>query len=90
MTKKELIAHLAEESGVTKAAAEKVLDTLVGVVLQRARDGEKTTIHGFGVFERVDRAARRARNPRTGETTMLDPVSVLRFKPSKMTREHLN
>ena len=90
MTKKELIAQLAEEAGVTKAAAEKLLDSLVGVVLDRARAGEKTTIHGFGAFERVDRAARRASNPRTGDSMVLPAVSVLRFKPSKTTREHLN
>lgn len=90
MTKDELIAELASRSDVTKAAAAKVLDNLTGLVLERAHAGQETHIHRFGTFDRHDKPARKGRNPKTGESIPLDAVSVLRFKPSKSTRDELN
>lgn len=90
MTKEELIAQLADDANVTKAAAGRVLESLIDTVLDRAANGYETTIHKFGTFGRVDRKARKGRNPATNEAIDLPAVSVLRFRPSKTTRDHLN
>jgi DNA-binding protein HU-beta len=59
------------------AAVENVVDTIVRAV----HKGESVTITGFGVFEQRRRAARVARNPRTGETVKVKPTSVPAFRP---------
>jgi DNA-binding protein HU-beta len=59
------------------AAVENVVDTIVRAV----HKGDSVTITGFGVFEQRRRAARVARNPRTGETVKVKPTSVPAFRP---------
>src|SRR5581483_4023815 len=54
-----------------------VLDTITRAVAK----GERVAITGFGVFEKVDRAARTGRNPRTGETVKVKKTSVPKFRP---------
>ena len=81
MNKAELIDVLTEKLGTdrrqTTAAVEHVVDTIVRAVHR----GESVTITGFGVFEQRRRAARVARNPRTGETVKVKPTSVPAFRP---------
>lgn len=89
MTKEELVAHLASEAGITRAAAEKTLNAFTNLVLDRAAEGLDTPVHKFGTFSRKDRAARKGRNPQSGKQIDLPAVSVLAFKPSKTTRDHL-
>lgn len=89
MTKKELVAELADRAGLTKAAAEDALNKLTEIILDRAQAGLDTQIHGFGIFSRKDRPARKGRNPSTGQAMDLPATSVLGFKPSKTTRDLL-
>lgn len=80
MNKAELIDAVAEKVGDKKtatAAVEAVLETVQGAVAR----GEKVAVTGFGVFERVDRPARTARNPATGEQVQLEETSVPKFRP---------
>jgi DNA-binding protein HU-beta len=79
--KKDIIDELVETVGMDRrqatAAVENVLDTIVRAV----RKGDTVTITGFGVFEQRRRAARVARNPRTGQTVKVKPTSVPVFRP---------
>ena len=81
MNKAELIDAVAEKVGDKKtatAAVEAVLETVQGAVAR----GEKVAVTGFGVFERVDRPARTARNPATGENVDVAATRVIKFKPA--------
>lgn len=86
MNKAQLIDALAERLGDKKVAAAAVAG-LVDVVIQAVAAGDKVTITGFGVFEKRARAARVARNPRTGEAVALAPTEVPAFRPGTLFRE---
>src|SRR6516162_5824245 len=73
----ELTAKLQTDRRQATAAVENVVDTIVRAV----HKGDSVTITGFGVFEQRRRAARVARNPRTGETVKVKPTSVPAFRP---------
>lgn len=64
MTKAELIAGMASESGLTKTDAEKALNAFLSQVEQALKQGEKVQLVGFGSFEVKERAERIGRNPR--------------------------
>ncbi|MGH3853496.1 MAG: HU family DNA-binding protein [Pseudonocardiaceae bacterium] len=86
VNKAQLIDALAERLGDKKVAAAAVAG-LVDVVIQAVKAGDKVTITGFGVFEKRARAARVARNPRTGEAVALAPTEVPAFRPGTLFRE---
>ena len=75
MNKAELIEALAARLGDRKAASS-ALDAVLGEIQTAVTKGDKVSITGFGVFEKRARAARTARNPRTGETVKVKKTSV--------------
>lgn len=80
MNKADLIEALAPTLGDrTQAAA--AVEALVDVILRQVSAGESVVITGFGTFEKVDRAARTGRNPRTGEAVPIPETSAPRFRP---------
>ena len=78
VNKAQLIEALSERLGDKKTAAAAV-DGLVDVVVRTVNGGEKVNITGFGVFEKRARAARTARNPRTGEPVDIPAAKSARF-----------
>jgi len=82
VNKADLIDALTERMGDKKTAAAAV-EALVETVTGAVAKGEKVAIAGFGVFEKVDRAARTARNPATGATVKLKKTSVPKFRPGQ-------
>lgn len=68
MNKTELIDHIASKADISKAAAGRSLDALIGAVKTTLKKGGTVTLVGFGTFAVSARAARTGRNPRTGET----------------------
>ncbi len=83
MNKTELIDELASRLGGTRKDAAYALDSVVDLITQAVSKGEKVALTGFGVFERVDRDARDARNPRTGETVKVAATKLPKFKPGQ-------
>src|SRR3954465_9480284 len=77
--KAQLIEALSERLGDKKVAGAAV-DGLVDVIVRTVNKGEKVNITGFGVFEKRARAARTARNPRTGETVRVKKTNVPAFR----------
>lgn len=90
MNKMELIAAMAEETGFTKADAEKALSAFIHQVEAALKDGEKVQITGFGYFEVKERAARIGRNPQTNEEVSIPASKVPVFKAGKSLKEAVN
>ncbi|MGE0589894.1 MAG: HU family DNA-binding protein [Cyclobacteriaceae bacterium] len=83
MTKAELISKIAEDAGITKAAAGTALNSFIEGVTKTLKSGDKLTLVGFGTFSVSKRAARKGRNPFTGEEIKIKAKKVARFKASK-------
>ena len=81
MNKAELIDVLSEKLGSDRRQATLAVENIVDTIVRAVHKGESVTITGFGVFEQRRRAARVARNPRTGETVKVKPTSVPAFRP---------
>ena len=88
MTKAELIENMAKDARISKAAANKALDSFVDSVKTalKKKDG-KVTLVGFGTFAKVRRKARKGRNPQTGETIKIKASNTVRFKPGKALKD---
>jgi DNA-binding protein HU-beta len=80
VNKAQLIEQLSDRFGGRRQAAE-ALDSVLDTIQRTVTAGEKVVITGFGVFERVDRPARTARNPATGERVKVKKTSVPKFRP---------
>jgi DNA-binding protein HU-beta len=81
MNKAELIDVLTEKLGSDRRQATAAVENVVDTIVRAVHKGDSVTIRGFGVFEQRRRAARVARNPRTGETVKVKPTSVPAFRP---------
>lgn len=83
MTKAELIAKIAEDAEITKVAATTALNSFLEGVTKTLKKGDKLTLVGFGTFSVSKRAARKGRNPFTGEEIKIKAKKVAKFKASK-------
>jgi DNA-binding protein HU-beta len=81
MNKAELIDVPTEKLGSDRRSATAAVENVVDTIVRAVHKGDSVTITGFGVFEQRRRAARVARNPRTGETVKVKPTSVPAFRP---------
>ena len=90
MNKSELIEHIARQADISKAAATRALEAVIGGVKTTLKKGGSVSIVGFGTFAVTKRAARTGRNPRTGAHVSVDKKSVPFFKTGKEMRERLN
>ena len=90
MSKAELIAKIAEESKLTKKAAETALDAFVTSVEGALKKGEKVQLVGFGTFEVRQRAARKGRNPQTKAEIKIPASKAPVFKAGKALKELVN
>ncbi|MGD1094227.1 MAG: HU family DNA-binding protein [Bryobacteraceae bacterium] len=83
MTKQQLIDAVANASDRPKQEVEAVVDSLLGEIGKALRFGERVDLRGFGSFVVKDKAARRGRNPKTGEPIQIAARKSATFKPSK-------
>ncbi len=81
MNKAELIDVLTQKLNTDRRQATAAVENVVDTIVRAVHKGDSVTITGFGVFEQRRRAARVARNPRTGETVKVKPTSVPAFRP---------
>ena len=80
MNKAELIDAMAAGSGLTKADAKKALDSFVEATAEALKNGDRTSLVGFGSFSISDRQERNGRNPKTGEVITIQAKKSVRFK----------
>jgi DNA-binding protein HU-beta len=87
MNKNELIAKIAEKSGLKRRDADKALTAALNAIEEALKAGEKVSIVGFGSFEVKTRAAHPGRNPATGEGMMIGESKAPTFKAGKALKE---
>ena len=87
MTKAELVAKVAEATGLEKKNAEKAVSAVFDCITEALKNGDKVQIMGFGGFEVKERAARTGRNPSTGETIEIPASKTPTFKAGKGLRD---
>ncbi len=80
MNKAELVKAVSEKAGLSQKAADAAVKAATETIIAALKKGEKVQLTGFGTFEVRKRAAREARNPRTGETLKLKAAKVPAFK----------
>ena len=90
MNKTELIEHIASQADISKAAATRALDAVVGGVTRSLKKGESVSLVGFGTFSVSRREARSGRNPRTGATIKIKAAKVPKFRPGKALKDSVN
>ncbi len=90
MNKTELIDHIAKQADISKAAAGRALEAIVGGIRSSLRKGNSVTLVGFGTFTVGKRAARTGRNPRTGDSIKIKAAKVPKFRPGKALKDSLN
>ena len=90
MNKTELIAAIAQNAGVSKKDAERVLNATVDTITASLVKGDKVALSGFGIFETKKREARTGRNPHTKETIKIAASTVPVFKASKALKDTVN
>lgn len=90
MNKSELIDAMAADAGISKAAAKKALDSMMGSVEKTLKKGGRVSLVGFGSWSVSKRAAREGRNPQTGKTIKIAAKNVVRFKPGAELKGAVN
>ncbi len=90
MTKADLVAAIADETGLSRDAAKKALDAFTDSVIAALKKGEEVRLVGFGTFLPVNRAAGMARNPRTGEQVSRPASKTARFRVGEGLKSALN
>lgn len=90
MKKADFIKRVAEQADVSQTTATACFEAMVGTVTNCLKDGDSLTFVGFGTFSVKHRAARKGRNPRTGETIQIKAANVPAFKAGKALKEALN
>jgi len=80
MNKTDLIEGMAEDAGISKAAAKKALDSVLINIEGALQKGQRVSLVGFGSWSVTRRAARDGRNPQTGQTIKIKAKNVVKFK----------
>ncbi len=87
MNKAEMISNVAEKAELTKKDAEKAVTAVLETISEALSRGDRVQLVGFGTFEIRERAARKGRNPQTGEEIDIAAARVPVFKAGKSLRE---
>ncbi len=87
MNKANIVDAVHGKLGGTKVAAEEIVDMIFDTVIGSLKKGEEVSIAGFGIFSVKARAARQARNPRTGEMVDVPATKVPKFRAAKALKE---
>ena len=90
MKKTELIAAIAEKSGISKKDAEKALSATIEVIIDAVKADDKVQLVGFGTFEQRQRNARMGCDPRTGNKIEIPASKVPAFKAGKEFKNIVN
>lgn len=90
MNKTDLIDHIAKQADISKAAAGRAVDSMIGAIRTTLRKGGSVTLVGFGTFVVGKRAARSGRNPRTGASIKIKAAKIPKFRPGKGLKDAIN
>lgn len=87
MNKAAIIDAVHEKLGGTKANSERAVDVMIDSIVETLKKGGEVSIAGLGIFSVKRRAARAARNPRTGETVQVPAMNVPKFRAAKALKD---
>jgi DNA-binding protein HU-beta len=87
MNKSEIVDAVHEKLGTSKADAERAVETMIDSITDTMKKGEEVSVSGLGIFSVKERAARTARNPRTGESVDVPAMKVPKFRPAKALKD---
>ena len=90
MKKNDLIAAVAEQSGLSKKDAEKAINATIDTIIKAVAEGDKIQLTGFGTFEQRQRSARTGVDPRTGNSIEIPASKVPAFKAGKGFKDIVN
>ena len=90
MNKTELVAAIAEKTGLTKKDAEGAVKAFTDTVAEQLKAGDKIQLVGFGTFEVAERAARTGKNPQTGEAINIPASKAPKFKAGEALKDVVN
>ena len=90
MNKQELIAQVADTSGLSKSDAVKAVEAVFDTISGALKKGDEVRLVGFGTFSLSKRKASTGRNPRTGEPMTIKASSQPKFKAGKGLKDHVN
>ena len=90
MNKSELVAAMAEKSGLAKKDAEAALNAFIGSVADALKKRDKVQLIGFGTFDVIERAAREGKNPLTGERIEIKASKTPKFKAGQALKDAVN
>lgn len=89
MTKKEIVKTISEEIGLTQLKTKEIVQKTFDAIVETLVEEKRIELRNFGVFEVKKRAARKARNPRTGDKVYVPEKYVVTFKPGKEMEERV-
>ena len=89
LTKKDLVMAVSEETGLTQVDVKRVIQRTLFHIIEQLKAGTTVELRNFGVFKVRQRAARRGRNPKTGQEVPVPPRRVVTFKPGLLMRLHI-
>ena len=89
MTKKEIVKTISEEIGLTQLKTKEIVQKTFDAIVETLVEDHRIELRNVGVFEVKRRAARKARNPRTGEKVFVPEKFVVTFKPGKEMEERV-
>ncbi len=87
VTKKEIVKTISEEIGLTQLKTKEIVQKTFDAIVETLVEERRIELRNFGVFEVKKRAARKARNPRTGDKVFVPEKFVVTFKPGKEMEE---
>lgn len=90
MNKQDLIAAVADASGLTKGDASKAVEAVFEAITSSLKSGDEVRLVGFGTFAVSQRKASTGRNPRTGETMTIEASNQPKFKAGKALKDAVN
>lgn len=90
MTKKEIVKTISEEIGLTQLKTKEIVQKTFDAIVDTLVEDKRIELRNFGVFEVKKRAARKARNPRTGEKVFVPEKFVVTFKPGKEMEQRVH
>lgn len=89
VTKKEIVKEISEEIGLTQLKTKEIVQKTFDAIVKTLVEDRRIELRNFGVFEVKKRAARKARNPRTGDKVFVPAKFVVTFKPGKEMEERV-
>lgn len=87
MNKASIVDAVHEKLGGTKVSAEEAVDTMISSIVNTLKKGDEVSIAGLGIFSVKQRAARTARNPKTGESIQVPSMKVPKFRAAKALKD---